>query len=148
MRKQLSSINRQIEELQLIKSRVEHRLSQIERSIDICDRGDLVSIGEVEHQYILTQEVPAPHTLEMISIVTKECFVRAAKEHLPISFKVASLSPTKIFYMGDTSKLLMPFFRLKRAIMLKGSSNFYPDVVSILTILATIFRLEHRINGF
>lgn len=66
LRKQLSSINQQIEELELIKSRVEHRLNQIERSMDIFDRGDQVLVDDVDSQFILIQDVPAPYTLEMV----------------------------------------------------------------------------------
>lgn len=126
LRKQLSSINRQIEELQLIKSRVEHRLSQIERSIDICDRGDLVSIGEVEHQYILTQEVPAPHTLEMISIVTKECFVRAAKEHLPIFFQSGVIVPYQNILHGRYIEASYAFLSIEKSDHVEGVIELLP----------------------
>ncbi len=101
LRKQLSSINQQIEELELIKSRVEHRLNQIERSMDIFDRGDHVLVGDVDSQSILIQEVPAPYTLEMVSIVTKECFVRAAKEHLPIFFQSGVIVPYQNILIQD-----------------------------------------------
>lgn len=56
LRKQLSTINHQIEELQMIKNRVEHRCLQLEHSISIRDCSDIVSIEEVSPQYILLQK--------------------------------------------------------------------------------------------
>ena len=100
LRKQLSSINQQIEELELIKTRVEHRLNQIERSMDIFERGDQVLVDDVDSQSILIQEVPAPYSLEMVSIVTKECFVRAAKEHLLIFFQSGVIVPYQNILQG------------------------------------------------
>lgn len=79
LRKQLTIINRQMNELQMIKTRVEHRCLQLEHSASIRDCSDVISVEEVNPQYILLQEVAKPYTLEMVSIATKECFVRSFK---------------------------------------------------------------------
>ena len=92
LRKQLTIINRQIDELQMLKTRVEHRCLQLEHSVSIRDRSDIVSVEEVSPQYILLQKVAKPYTLEMLSIATKECFVRSFKEQLPIFFQSYKLS--------------------------------------------------------
>ncbi|MDO4663484.1 MAG: MerR family transcriptional regulator [Erysipelotrichaceae bacterium] len=115
LRKQLTSINQQIEELELIKSRVEHRLNQIERSMDIFDRGDQVLIGDVDSQSILIQEVPAPYTLEMVSIITKECFVRAAKEHLPIFFQSGVIVPYPNILQGRYIEASHAFLSIEKS---------------------------------
>lgn len=115
LRKQLTSINRQIEELQLIKTRVEHRCQQIERSMDIKDRADLVSVGYVDAQSILIQKVPAPYTLEMVSIVTKECFVRAAKEHLPIFFQSGAIVPYQNILKGIYTEASHAFLSIEKS---------------------------------
>ena len=60
LRKQLSIIDRQIKELQMIKKRVENRCLQMEHSVSIRDCSDIVSVEEVSSRYILLQEVAAP----------------------------------------------------------------------------------------
>lgn len=63
LRKQLSAIQRQIEELQMVKSRVEHRCLQLEHAVSA--RGsDVVALEEVKRQYILRQKVEPPFLLE------------------------------------------------------------------------------------
>ena len=57
----------------MIKTRVEHRCLQLEHSASIRDCSDVISVEEVNPQYILLQEVARPYTLEMVSIATKEC---------------------------------------------------------------------------
>ena len=120
LRKQLSSINQQIEELELIKSRVEHRLNQIERSMDIFERGDQVLVGDVDSQSILIQDVPAPYTLEMVSIVTKECFVRAAKERLPIFFQSGVIVPYQNILQGIYTEASHAFLSIEKSDHIDG----------------------------
>ena len=126
LRKQLSSINQQIEELELIKSRVEHRLNQIERSMDIFERGDQVLVGDVDSQSILIQDVPAPYTLEMVSIVTKECFVRAAKEHLPIFFQSGVIVPYQNILQGIYTEASHAFLSIEKSDHIDGVIELPP----------------------
>ena len=69
--KDASIIDRQIADLQLIKSRVEHRCAQLEQSAAIHADSTAVSVEQVKRQSLLLQEVAAPYTLEEVSIATK-----------------------------------------------------------------------------
>lgn len=93
LRKQLSAIEKEIGELQMIKSRVEHRCSQLENAVSIRDKGSAVTVEEAKSRYILIQKVNQPNTLEQVSIATKECFARSFKEHLPIFFQSGAIVP-------------------------------------------------------
>lgn len=93
LRKQLTIIDRQIEDLQLIKSRVAHRCAQLEQTSSLRGASGEVSVEAVKGQYLLLQEVTSPHTLEAVSIATKQCFVRSFKEQLPIYFQSGAIVP-------------------------------------------------------
>lgn len=93
LRKQLVAIERQIAELQLIKSRVEHRCAHLEHAISIREKSDFVTIEKVGKRYLLVQKVNSPNSLEQVSIATKECFVRSFKEQLPIFFQSGAIVP-------------------------------------------------------
>lgn len=93
LRRQRSAIVRQIQELQMIQSRVEHRCAQLEHVISIQEDRDAVFLESVPSQYILLQEVKYPYTLEQDSIATKECFARAFREQLPIFFQSGAIIP-------------------------------------------------------
>ncbi|MCI6878854.1 MAG: MerR family transcriptional regulator [Solobacterium sp.] len=95
LRKQLTIIQNQIHELELIKTRVEHRCQQLEQSANILDNYCDVFIENVNHQYILLQEVDKPYTMKNISIATKNLFVRSYKEHLPVFFQSGASVPLK-----------------------------------------------------
>lgn len=101
LRKQLTIIDRQIEELQLIKSRVEHRCLQLEQSAAIRSQYAEVSVQTVQSQYIVWQEVAAPYTLDRVSMATKQCFVRSFKEQLPIFFQSGAIVPLARILQGQ-----------------------------------------------
>ncbi len=120
LRKQLTAIDRQIRELQMIKSRVEHRCLQLEHSVSIRDSIDTVALENVEKQYILLQEVSAPHTLEMVSIATKECFVRSFKEQLPIFFQSGAIVPYDHIQHGRYTEASFVFLPIEKTNAVKG----------------------------
>ena len=101
LRKQLTIIDRQIEELQLIKSRVEHRCLQLEQSAAIRSQYAEVSVQAVQSQYIVWQEVTAPYTLDRVSMATKQCFVRSFKERLPVFFQSGAIVPLARILQGQ-----------------------------------------------
>lgn len=108
LRKQLTIIERRLQELQLIKSRVEHRCLQLEQSASVCSS---VSVENVSPQYILLQEVSAPYTLEMVSMATKKCFVRSFREQLPIFFQSGAIVPLERIRLGrytEASHVFLP----------------------------------------
>ena len=94
LRKQLSAINRQISELQMIKSRVEHRCQQLERVLPILENSETVTLEMTGRQYLLLQEVEPPYSLDEISMATKHCFVRSFQQHLPFIFSAALSYPS------------------------------------------------------
>ncbi|HIS95489.1 MAG TPA: MerR family transcriptional regulator [Candidatus Ventricola gallistercoris] len=100
LRKQLAVVTRQIEELQMIKSRIRHRCAQMEYSVAVKDKGEEVTVERVERQFILLEEVRPPHTLEDVSLATKQCFVRAFREHLPIYFQSGAIVPYERIVQG------------------------------------------------
>ena len=111
LRKQLAAIERQIEELQMIKSRVEHRCSTLEHAVSIRDDGDAVTIENMKNQYLLVHPVRAPYTLEQVGIATKECFARSFKEELPIFFQSGAIVPLDHILQGrytEASSVFLP----------------------------------------
>lgn len=101
LRKQLTIIERQIQDLQVIKSRVEHRCLQLEQSASIRDKIADVSVQTAKQQTILLQEVAAPYTLEMVSVATKQCFVRSFRERLPVFFQSGAIVPLSRIRQGQ-----------------------------------------------
>lgn len=94
LRKQQSIIESQIQELTMIKSRIAHRLEQLEQSSSISQYSNIF-IEQVNHQYILYTKVTPPYNMENISIATKKLFVKASKEKLPIFFQTGAIVPLK-----------------------------------------------------
>lgn len=92
---QMTRIDQQIKELEMIRSRVDHRYQQLKQALFIQDEKGFVSVEKVDSQYILVKEVDSPYTLDMVSIATKECFAYAFKEHLPIYFQSGVVVPYK-----------------------------------------------------
>ena len=111
LRKQLSAINRQISELQMIKSRVEHRCQQLECVLPILENSETVTLEMTGRQYLLLQEVEPPYSLDEISMATKHCFVRSFQQHLPVYFQCG---------------VIVPFSRIKQKKYVEASHAFLP----------------------
>ncbi len=126
LRRQLTTIDSQIKELQMIKNRVEHRCLQLEHSLAIRDKSDIVAIENVKSQYLLLQEVAAPHTLEMVSIATKECFVRSFKEQLPIFFQSGAIVPYKNILKGKYTEASFAFLPIEKTDHVKDVTELPP----------------------
>nr|WP_317324245.1 MerR family transcriptional regulator [uncultured Flavonifractor sp.] len=115
MKRQLSVLTSQIEELQMLKSRVEHRCAQLEHARDVREWGERVTLEQVKRRYLLTQAVEPPYTLEQTSLATKQCFVRAFREHIPVFSRAARSSPMKTCCQGGTPRPRRSFSPSKRA---------------------------------
>ena len=85
LREQLGAIDRQMEELRLLRSRLSQRYSQLEDAN--LHKGEPPRLEMLEEQYLLTRPVEAPYSLREISIATKQCFAQAFQEELPIFFQ-------------------------------------------------------------
>ena len=114
LRKQLSVIQRQITELQMVKSRVEHRCVQLERSMAIRDNGEMVTVEMVERQCVLLQAVEPPYTLEGLSVATKQCFARSFREQLPIFFQSGAIVPYRHIQQGRYTEALYAFLPIEQ----------------------------------
>lgn len=137
LRKQLTIIDRQIKDLQLIKSRVAHRCAQLEQSASIHSGSAAVSVETVKSQHLLLQEVASPYTLEAVSIATKQCFVRSFKDQLPIFFQSGAIVPLRAYRKGAIPRPPSPFCRLKKAVF-RALSSCPPDGARSRTTRATI----------
>ncbi len=148
LRKQLSIIDRQIKELQMIKKRVENRCLQMEHSVSIRDCSDIVSVEEVSSRYILLQEVAAPYTLEMLSIATKECFARAFREQLPVFFQSGAIVPYERILQGRYTEASFAFLPIEKADNIGGIEEL-PKGRSVFTYhigdYHSIYRAYERI---
>ena len=121
LRKQLTIIDRQIKDLQLIKSRVAHRCAQLEQSAAIRSDSAAVSVETVKSQHLLLQEVASPYTLEAVSIATKQCFVRSFKDQLPIFFQSGAIVPLSRIQEGRYTEASFAF--LPNSLRISGRSR-------------------------
>ena len=111
LKKQQMAIERRIEELQMIKSRVEHRCAQMEQSISLRENADAVTVEQIRRQYILLQEVAPPFSMKNISLATKQCFVRSFREQLPVFFQSGAIVPYERIRQGrytEASHVFLP----------------------------------------
>ncbi len=120
LRKQLSVITGQIEELQMIKSRVEHRCAQLEQSRSIRDRDRTVTLEVVESQDLLLQEVAPPGLLDETSLATKQCFVRAFREKLPVFFQSGAVIPYANIAAGRYTQAAAVFLPIEKSDCVSG----------------------------
>lgn len=114
LRKQLTVIERQIEELQMIKSRIEHRCQELEHVISIQDNSELVTLEEMKCRYILVQKVAPPYSLKDVSLATKQCFVHSFKEQLPIYFQSGAIIPYDHILQGRYTEASHAFLPIEQ----------------------------------
>ncbi len=93
LKNQLTVIDRQIQELRLIRSRLTHRCAQMEDARLYTEKENSVVIEDTNAQYILLHEVEKPYTLQEISIATKKCFAESFQKDLPIFFQCGVIVP-------------------------------------------------------
>lgn len=115
LRKQLTVIDRQIEELKLVKSRAEHRCRQLESVVSIRRGGETVTVEHIERQYILLQKVMPPHSLEEVSLATKRCFAKAFDKRLPVYFQSGAIIPHERIKQGRYIEASYAFLPIDKA---------------------------------
>lgn len=111
LRNQLTVLDGQIAQLQMIRSRVEHRCQALEQVLSIRDEAEQVTVEPATKQWIFLQEVEKPYTLEKISLATKQCFVRAFQEQLPVYFQSGAVIPFERIQNGkyvEASHVFLP----------------------------------------
>lgn len=114
LRRQQAAIERQISELQLVKSRVEQRCAQLEHAAAIRARSDRVTVETLAAQHLLVQAVSAPYSLDQVSIATKECFVRSFREGLPIFYQSGAIVPRERILAGHYTEAAYAFVPIER----------------------------------
>ncbi len=112
-RRQVASIDRQIEELRLIRSRVLHRCAQMEASKAYCRADNPVLVEAVGARHILCRDVPPPYTLKEISIATKQCFADSFQEKLPIFFQSGVIVPLAHILAGRYTEATVAFLSIE-----------------------------------
>lgn len=95
LRKQITAIDRHIQELRLIRSRLLHRCTQMENAKIYKEKENPVIIEKMDVQYILFHEVEEPYSLREISIATKKCFADSFQKGLPIFFQCGVVVPSR-----------------------------------------------------
>ena len=80
LRKQLTVIEQQIQELRMIQSRLLHRCVQMENARNYMETETAVVTETVQEQYLLTQKVDEPYRMSEISIATKKVLRRSFPE--------------------------------------------------------------------
>ena len=106
LKSQLGVIDRQMEELRLVRSRLSQRCAQLEGA-NLHQEGPRVE--EMEKQYVLTRPVEPPFTLREISIATKQCFAQAFQESLPIFFQSGVRVPLERILRRDYTQADLVF---------------------------------------
>ena len=115
LKSQLGVIDRQMEELRLVRSRLSQRCAQLEGA-NLHQEGPRVE--KMEEQYVLTRPVEPPFTLREISIATKQCFAQAFQEQLPIYFQSGVTVPLERIRAGrytEASAAFLPIEGTDRA---------------------------------
>lgn len=114
LRRQQRVIDGQIGQLQMIKSRVEHRCQELEHAAAILQNSERVTVEKVPCQYLLCQKVASPYGLEGVSIATKQCFVRAFQEKLPVYFFSGAIVPYERILRGDYTQASYAFLPMEK----------------------------------
>lgn len=108
LQRQLHVIDAQLQELQLIRSRVRQRCTLLEQAQEQKPLLD-VSIEQVQCQYILYEAVEAPYSPKDISIATKKCFSAALQKQVPIFFLTGVIVPKKRIQNGHYEQASFAF---------------------------------------
>ena len=120
LRKQVTVIDRQIQELRLIRNRVLHRCGQLEDAIRHRGSESAVVIEYRDAQYILFREVKSPFTLKEISIATKKCFADSFQEQLPIFFQSGVIVPLRHIREGRFTEASTAFLPIEKTEKVKN----------------------------
>ncbi|HIQ98794.1 MAG TPA: MerR family transcriptional regulator [Candidatus Scybalocola faecavium] len=113
LRNQISVIDRQIRELELIRSRVVHRCGQMEAARACQANEPQVILESAPARHLLFEPVNAPYTLKEISIATKKCFAEAFKKHLPIFFQSGVIVPLERIRQGHYTQASTAFLPIE-----------------------------------
>lgn len=106
-RNQLNVIEHKIQELSLIKNRLEHRCEQIEQIRGT--EGAAPIVGMTDCTYILYHAVGKPYDVKEISIATKKCYAQALSDDLPVFFQCGVCVPLDRIQAGRYTEAQVAF---------------------------------------
>lgn len=115
---QVQVLDRQMEELRMVRSRLAQRCVQLERASLHREGGDQPRVERLPAQLLLIRPVEPPFTLREISIATKQCFAQAFQEQLPIYFQSGVTVPLERIRAGrytEASAAFLPIEGTDRA---------------------------------
>lgn len=115
---QVQVLDRQMEELRMVRSRLAQRCVQLERAGLHREGGNQPRVERLPAQLLLIRPVEPPFTLREISIATKQCFAQAFQEQLPIYFQSGVIVPLERIRAGrytEASAAFLPIEGTDRA---------------------------------
>ena len=110
-RGQLEVIDQKIQELRMIRSRVQNRCSQMESALARCRQDQEIQLEQAGEQALYCCPVAPPYSLQEISIATKACFTGAFEEKLPVLFQWPGQRAC-IYHVGDYLSIGRSYRRL------------------------------------
>lgn len=114
LRRQLVTLDSQIQELELIRSRLLHRCSQMEDAQKYREGECAVVTEEVGPQYILYHKVEEPYGPGEVSIATKKCFADYFQKQLPIFFQCGVVVPLRHILEGRPGEAVLAFLPIEK----------------------------------
>ncbi len=111
---QLTEIDRQLQELALIKSRVVHKCTLLEQSMGLKSGENPIKTEFVQEQYLYCEEVEFPYSPREVSIATKKCFAEGFKENLPIFLQCGVIVPYDRILKGEFEKASHAFLPIEK----------------------------------
>ena len=112
LRDQLEVIDKQMQELKLVRSRLAQRCTQLE-SVYLHEGGETPHMEHIPSQRLFTRPVTPPCTLREISIATKQCFAQSFQEHLPIFFQSGVIVPYQHILEGRYTEASFVFLPIE-----------------------------------
>lgn len=110
---QVQVLDRQMEELRMVRSRLAQRCVQLERAGLHREGGDQPLVEKLPAQLLLIRPVEPPFTLREISIATKQCFAQAFQEQLPIYFQSGVTVPLERIRAGRCTEASAAFLPIE-----------------------------------
>lgn len=117
---QVSVIDKQIKELQMIKSRISHRCQQLENAASLGRERESVSIISMTKQFLFCQKVESSNTLKEISLATKKCYVESFEKHLPVYFLSGVIVPYEKILKGRYIEAEYAFLPIEETDIVQG----------------------------
>lgn len=114
LRRQLVTLDSQIQELELIRGRLLHRCSQMEDAQKYSEGECAVATEEVGPQYILYHKVEEPYGTGEVSIATKKCFADYFQKQLPIFFQCGVVVPLRHILEGRPGEAVLAFLPIEK----------------------------------